>query len=146
MRHLSVLVLLASCASLLAADKGDAHYLVVHQEADPRFLSAIERVGDCQIRGEPLPVSKIRVPYQIYPAESAAKHEEGTIKMLFIFDRDWCVRKASVVQSSGYWRLDEVSLKFAMTMKFKPLVIKQYVEGEPSITFPIEWGASQRGR
>ncbi len=77
---------------------------------------------------------------------SAAQHEEGTIKMLLIFDHDWCVRKASVIQSSGYWRLDDVSLKFAMTLKFQPPVIKQYVDGEPSIIFPIEWGASQRGR
>jgi TonB family protein len=92
--------------------------------------NSIERVGGCKIPGESLPASKLRVPYQLYPAESAAQHEEGTIKMLFIFDRDWCVREAPVVESSGYWRLDEVSLKIAMAMKFKPPVIKQYVDGD----------------
>jgi TonB family protein len=146
MRHLALFLLWISSASSFAADDDDVHYLVVHQETDLRFINAIERVGGCKIPGEPLPVSKLRVPHQLYPAESVARHEEGTIKMLFIFDRNWCVRKASVVVSSGYWRLDEVSLKFAMTMKFKPPVIKQYVDGEPAITFPIAWGASQRGR
>ena len=146
MRHLAFFALWVSSASILAADIDDVHYLVVHQETDPRFISAIERVGDCKIPGEPLPVSKLRLPYQLYPAESAAQHEEGTIKMLLIFERNWCVHKASVVESSGYWRLDEVSLKFAITMKFKPSVIKQYVDGEPAIMFPVAWGASQRGR
>jgi len=146
MRHLAFFILWFLSASILAGDNDDTHYLVAHQKADPRFINAIERVGDCKIPGEPLPVSKLRVPYEIYPAESVARHEEGTIKMLFIFDHDWCVRKASVVESSGYWRLDEVSLKFAMTMKFKPPVIKQYVDGEPAIMFPVAWGASQRRR
>jgi TonB family protein len=146
MRRVAFFVLWISSASSLAADNDEVHYWVVHQETDPRFITAIERVGDCKIPGEPLPVSKLRVPYQLYPAESVARHEEGTVKMLFSFDRDWCVRKASVVESSGYWRLDEVSLKFAMTMKFKPSVIKQYVDGEPAIMFPMAWGASQRGR
>jgi outer membrane biosynthesis protein TonB len=86
------------------------------------------------------------VAYQLYPVQSVAGHEEGTVRMLVIFDRDWCVRKASVVASSGYWRLDEVSLKFAMTIKFKPSIIKQYVNDEPAIEFPIAWGASQRRR
>jgi TonB family protein len=146
MRHLVFFALWISGAGVLAADNNEVHYLVTHQEADPRFTSAIERVGGCKISGEPLPVSKLRVPYQLYPTQSVARHEEGTIKMLFIFDRDWCVRKASVVESSGYWRLDEVSLKFAMTIKFKPQVIEQYVDGEPAIVFPIAWGASQRKR
>jgi TonB family protein len=146
MRHLAFLVLWISSTSVFAADNDDVRFLVMHQVADPRFIDAIERVGDCKIPGDPLPVSKLHVPYQLYPAESVTLHEEGTIMMLFIFDRDWCVRKASIVQSSGYWRLDAVSLKFAMTLKFKPLVIKQYVDGEPAIQFPISWGASQRKR
>jgi hypothetical protein len=109
MRQLAFIALWISGAGVLAADKDDAHYLVVHQEADSRFISTIERVGDCKIRGAPLPASRIR--------------------MLLIFDGEWCVRKAFVVQSSGYWRLDEVLLNLAMTMKFKPSVIEQYVDG-----------------
>jgi TonB family protein len=146
MRQLAFLVLWISSACVFASDNDDVHYIVTHQVADPRFINSIERVGDCKIPGDPLPVSKIHVYPELYPAESFAQHEEGTIKMLFIFDRDWCVRKASVVESSGYWRLDEVSLKFAMTIKFKPQVIEQYLDGEPAIVFPIAWGASQRKR
>jgi TonB family protein len=146
MRHLAFFLLLISSASGVIAEDDDVHYLVVHQETDPRFITSIERVGGCKIPGEPLPVSKLRLPPQLYPATSAARHKEGTIKMQFIFDHDWCVRKASVLESTGYWRLDEVSLKVAMTMKFKPPIIKQYVDGEPAIVFPIGWGASQHPR
>jgi outer membrane biosynthesis protein TonB len=146
MRQLAFFVPWILTTNVLAADIDDTHYLVAHLAVDPRFINSIERVGGCKISGEPIPISKVRVPYQLYPVQSVAGHEEGTVRMLVIFDRDWCVRKASVVASSGYWRLDEVSLKFAMTIKFKPSIIKQYVNDEPAIEFPIAWGASQRRR
>jgi outer membrane biosynthesis protein TonB len=146
MRYLVFLAIWISSTSVFAADYDDGHFLVVHQEADPRFINSIERVGDCKIPGEPIPLSKVRVPWKLYPFASLAKHEQGDIRMQFIFDRDWCVRKVSVLQSSGYWRLDEVSLKFAMTLKWKPSVIKEYVDGEPSVQFPITWRMSEQSR
>jgi hypothetical protein len=53
-----------------------------------------------------------------------------------IFDPDWCVRKATVIKSSGYWRLDQVSLDYVMTFKWiptKPVII----DGEPTVEIPI---------
>lgn len=124
----------------------EKRYLLTHQEADPRFILSMERNGPCEISGRPLKVTEVRVPWQIYPAESVAKHEEGTVRMQFIFDSDWCVRKATITQSSGFWRLDRVSLQYAMNLKFQPSKPLVTAEGEPTINFPIEWGASQRGR
>lgn len=52
------------------------------------------------------------------------------------------MRKVTVVKSTGYWRLDAVSLEFAIKLKWmpsKPLMI----DGEPTVEIPIGWGASQ---
>jgi hypothetical protein len=128
-----------------AATVPDNNYLVVRQEADPRFIASIERTAPCTLRGRPLETTQLRVPYQLYPRESADKHEEGTVKMQLIFDRAWCVRKATIVQSTEFWRLDDVSLKWAMTIKWSPKKTLFTSDGEPTVTFPIGWGAS-RGR
>jgi hypothetical protein len=44
-----------------------------------------------------------------------------------------------------YWRLDDVSLQFAMTIKFMPKV-PQFIDGEPAAIIPLAWGASQSKR
>ena len=86
------------------------------------------------------------MPYQLYPKESAQNHEEGTVKLQLIFDPDWCVRKAIVVESSKYWRLDYVSLQWAMAIRWSPKEPLLTSEGEPTITIPVAWGASQGKR
>jgi hypothetical protein len=64
--------------------------------------------------------------------------------MELVFDADWCIRKASIVQSTGHWRLDEVSLEYMMTVKYRPrpetLTLK---DGEPTTVVQLGWGASQ---
>jgi outer membrane biosynthesis protein TonB len=83
------------------------------------------------------------VPYQLYPAESVQRHEEGTVVMEFIFDSGWCVRKATIVKSSKYWRLDYVSLKWAMNLRWTPKKTLFTADGEQMVTIPIGWGKSQ---
>ena len=80
----------------------------------------------------------MRIPWQIYPQESVRLHEEGTVTMQLIFDADWGVRKATVLQSSGYYRLNYVSLQFVMTTKYS-FKVTQLIDGEPTITIPIAW-------
>ena len=61
--------------------------------------------------------------------------------MQLVFDPDWCVRKATVVQSSGFYRLDNVSLKFAMSLKLQAdkFKITQTDDGQPTARVPIVW-------
>jgi outer membrane biosynthesis protein TonB len=132
-------------STVVAAPESETKYLVAHQEADPRFITSIERIGPCKLPGPPL-TNVIRVPSELYPRESVEKHEEGTAKIQLIFDSDWCVRKATITQSSGYWRLDGVSLRFAMTIKFTPKKTLFTPDGEPTVTIPLAWGASQGRR
>ena len=75
---------------------------------------------------------------------SVYQKEEGTIVLELILDSDWCVRKATVVQSTGYFRLDNVTLEYVMKVKYKPKPesIKQK-DGEPTIVIKLGWGASQ---
>jgi outer membrane biosynthesis protein TonB len=118
-------------------------FLIERQEADPRFITSIERVGPCKVTAPP-ETAGIRVPWQLYPKESVEKHEEGTVTIELRLDTGWCVRKATIVQSTGFWRLDGVSLSYLMTVKYmpKPEVIKQK-DGEPTVVVRLGWGASQ---
>jgi hypothetical protein len=58
-------------------------------------------------------------------------------------DPEWCVRKATIVQSTRFWRLDGVSLGYMMTVIYmpKPETIKEK-DGEPTVTVKLGWGAS----
>ena len=139
-RHFLLLALIAIGSSM--SSTASAKYLRVHQEADSRFLTSIERVGPCKVSTPPEP--GIRVPSEIYPKMSVYQKEEGTIVLELILDSDWCVRKATVVQSTGYFRLDNVTLEYVMKVKYKPKPesIKQK-DGEPTIVIKLGWGASQ---
>ncbi len=129
----------------VAPQDPETKYRVDHLTAGSRFMTSIERSGPCKLRGLPL-TKEIRVPSELYPKESMEQHEEGTATIQLIFDSDWCVRKATITQSSGFWRLDNVSLWFAMTIKFTPKITAMTVDAEPTITIPIAWGESQRKR
>jgi TonB family protein len=118
-------------------------YLIVRKDSDSHFIQSIERVGPCEVPGPPNP--GIRIPWQIYPKESTRLREQGKVTLELKLDPDWCVRKATVTKSSGYWRLDEVTVKFAMSIKTK---LKHedrapIVDGEPTITIPIVWKLHQ---
>ena len=97
----------------------EKQFLIARQEADPRFITSIERVGPCKVATPPEPKG-IRVPWQLYPKESVDKHEEGTVSMELRLDPEWCVRKATIVQSTGFWWLDGVSLTYMRTVKYMP--------------------------
>jgi TonB family protein len=143
-RALSVIACGVFGSAVLGASSGnESQYLVTRQESDPHFIISILRSGPCRLPGPPLTASQIRIPWQLYPPESAQRHEEGTVKMKLTLDADSCVCKATILQSSGFWRLDEISLKFVMTLKIAP---KKTIldDGQPTIIFPIAWGASQR--
>jgi outer membrane biosynthesis protein TonB len=143
----SLVVVAQFCGATLevasATDAAEKQFLIVRQEADPRFITSIERVGPCRITAPP-ETKGFRVPWQLYPKESVDKHEEGTVIMELKLDPEWCVRKATIVQSTRFWRLDRVSLSYMMTVKYMPKLetIKQ-TDGEPTVTFKLGWAASQ---
>ena len=144
MKRLLAILSFAAVASTVGAS--EKQFLMTHSQADSRFLISIERFGACKITTPP-ELKGIRVPWQMYPQYSVDKHEEGTVMLELIFDPDWCVRKATIVQSTGYWRLDNVTLAYLMTVKYvpKPEVIKQK-DGEPTTVVRLGWGASQGKR
>lgn len=144
MKHpLFVLVLIVTGNWVASATAEETKYLAAHNLADPRFLTSIERVGPCQISTPA--VAGIRVPSQLYPPVSVANHEEGSVIVELVFDASWCVRKATIVEFTGYWRLDNVTLEYLMKVKYKPKpeTIKQK-DGGPTVVFKLGWGASQR--
>jgi TonB family protein len=128
------------------APAAETKYLFAHQEADPRFLTSIERIGPCKVSGPPV-TGGIKIPWQLYPEVSVANHEEGSVVIELVLDPDWCVRKATIAQSTQYWRLDKVSLEFVMTVKYKPdpKLIK-LKDGESTVVVKMAWGASQGKR
>jgi TonB family protein len=147
---LNLVIVTSICGATLevasAADTAEKQFLIVRQEADTRFITSIERLGPCKVTAPP-ETKGIRVPWQLYPKESVDRHEEGTVIIELRLDPDWCVRRATIVQSTGFWRLDGVSLSYMMTVKYmpKPETIKQK-DGEPTVTVKLGWGASQGKR
>jgi TonB family protein len=147
---LNLVIVTSICGATLevasAADPAEKQFLIVRQEADTRFITSIERLGPCRVTAPP-ETKGIRVPWQLYPKESVDRHEEGTVIIELRLDPDWCVRRATIVQSTGFWRLDGVSLSYMMTVKYmpKPETIKQK-DGEPTVTVKLGWGASQGKR
>ena len=130
----------AATAPSSASPAGETKYMLLHKEGDPRFITSIQRLGRCEVPGDAH--SGMRIPWQLYPNESKQRGEEGKVIMELKFSSDGCVRRATVVQSSGFWRLDEVSLKFTMAMK--QIITKEtpWVRGEPTIILPIAWRLS----
>jgi outer membrane biosynthesis protein TonB len=130
-------------SALAAVHLSEKQFLFARQEADHQFITSIERVGPCKITAPPQ--SGIRVPWQLYPKASVDRHEEGRAIIELKLDSEWCVRKATIVQSTGFWRLDGISLSYMMTVKYMPKseTIKQK-DGEPTVNVKLGWGASQR--
>ena len=99
-------------------------------------------MGPCKVTTPP--ETGIRVPWQLYPKASEDNGEQGSVIMELKLDPEWCVRKATIIQSTGFWRLDGVSLGYMMTVKYlpKPGTFKQK-DGEPTVNVKLGWGASQ---
>jgi outer membrane biosynthesis protein TonB len=136
-----VLALITAASGTAAAP--ETPFLITRQEPEPRFITSFERVGLCKVTAPP-ETKGIRVPWQLYPKESVDRHEEGSVIIELKLDPDWCVRKATIVQSTGFWRLDGVSLGYMMTVRYmpKPETIKEK-DGEPTVLVKLGWGASQ---
>ena len=135
----------AICADGISASANEPapRYVPLRSTIDPQFFTSIERVGHCEIKGDPIAdTARLRVGPELYPPDSARNHEEGTVHLQLVFDDDWCVRKASVVKSSGFWRLDAVSLEYAIKLKWKPPK-PVMIDGVATVEIPIAWGASQ---
>jgi TonB family protein len=116
----------------------DPGYMETTLPQDTRFVTAVSRLTTCRIKNE-VDLHKLQPRY---PKESEKRHEEGKVIMQFVIDSNLCVRKASIVQSSGYFRLDKASLYFAMTMKLAPAMLKNqtsFDDGQLTFPFPITW-------
>jgi TonB family protein len=116
----------------------DTVYVETKQPGDKRFVTAITRLTACKITL----VTNTRVLVPPYPPDSRKHHEEGKVVMQFIIDSDSCVRKATILQSSGYYRLDKASLEYAMNLRFSPSMLsklKSFDDGQPTFAFPIVW-------
>jgi TonB family protein len=116
----------------------DTVYLETKQARDARFITAIARLTACKITRE----TDVRNMVPLYPPDSRKHNEQGKVIMQFLIDSDSCVRKATILQSSGYFRLDKASLDFAMNLKFRPSMlrnIKSVDDGQPTFEFPMMW-------
>ena len=117
-------------------------YLETLQAQDPHFITAVTRLTTCTIADEYDPHKML----WLYPEASRKRNEQGKVVMQFVIDTNLCVRKATIVKSSGYFRLDKASLEFAMTLKFRPSMLKQVTQmddGQPTFAFPMEWKLSR---
>jgi TonB family protein len=126
----------AAMSSEPAAD--DTVYMETKQPHDARYITAIARLTTCKIPRE----TDVHLMVPLYPPESRKHHEEGKVIMQFLMDSDSCVRKATIVQSSGYYRLDKASLDFAMNLKLAPAALRNittFDDGRPTFPFPITW-------
>src|SRR6185503_10737779 len=79
-----------------------------------------------QLQGTPFPVPPANSPMILmpmdvadYPAESRARHEQGTVVAMFVIGEDGKVVMASVLQSSGFTALDAKSIELVMG-KWRP--------------------------
>ena len=116
----------------------NTQYMETTQPRDTRFITAISRLTACKLTRE----TDLNLMMPLYPPESRKHHEEGKVIMQFLIDSDFCVRKATILQSSGYYRLDKASLDFAMNLKFAPYMlnnVKSFDDGRPTLAFPMVW-------
>lgn len=113
-------------------------YLETKQPRDARFITTIARLTACKIAR----ATDLTQMGPLYPLDSRKHHEEGTVIMQLLLDSDLCARKATILQSSGYFRLDKASLEFAMNLKFPPSIVsktKIVDDGQPQLAIPIVW-------
>lgn len=113
-------------------------FLVTKRSDNTKFLTSIARLNACEIPGPP---ALFIIPWNLYPAESRRHNEQGTAILQLLFDSNGCVRKATIVQSTGFYRLDNVSLEFLMTLKLQidKFHITQTDDGQPTTRMPIVW-------
>jgi TonB family protein len=138
MRHLFTL-LFAGVFSMVSSFPSQAEatsYLLQKRDDHPEYWTKIERVGPCEIAGEP--VDRVVIPWQkFYPTESRKKNEEGRVVVSIIFDADSCPRSAMILRSSGFSRLDEATLRVAILTKTTQRTKTN--DGQPVWIMAIDW-------
>lgn len=142
----AILILAGVANSGPPLEEDGTQYLMSKRPDYPEFIESVTRLTACKIPGPPLSWAQMRIPWaRFYPQESRANNEEGHVIMRLVFDRDWCVRKATIVKSTGFPRLDAASLKYAMTMKVS-FDAKAFEDGQPVVKFPIAWSITGLAR
>ena len=77
-------------------------------------------------------------PKLVFPEESRRLRESGTVFVGVMIAPTGCARQASIVGSSGYERLDQAGVHFAMTVRFLPAE-KDGTAIERFIVLPINY-------
>jgi TonB family protein len=78
----------------------------------------------------------------VYPIASKRTYEEGRVLVGVIVTKEGCVRLASVFASSGYERLDQAAVQYAVQMRFLP-ADQDGVAIEHSAVVPINFRLSK---
>jgi hypothetical protein len=97
-------LLLGGPANSSPSQHDGTRFLVTKRPDDTNFFSSIARLNSCEIPGPP---ALFIIPWNLYPAESRKRNEQGTVILQLFFDPDGCVRKAlSIGDVSSRIRLD----------------------------------------
>lgn len=128
--------LLVSLAIGFPARAEETHYTVHKRDDFPDVWSSIERIGPCEVPGEP--TGNVVIPWEkYYPLESRRKNEMGTVVVLILFDADSCPRSAMVTRSSGFPLLDAATLRVAILTK--TTMRSTSADGQPGLLLPVTW-------
>jgi len=120
------------------APADNTQYMETHRPGDKQFVTSITRITACKI-------TAIRDPRQvrpIYPPGSREHQEQGEVLMQLVIDSDYCVRKATILKTSSFARLDKAALDYVMNLKFSAELlsnIKTLDDGQLAFAFPLVW-------
>ena len=126
----------AAISDALQADP--TRYMETLRPDDTKFVTSITRITRCQIAEAHNP-RELALPY---PVEAQKHKEQGKALLQLIIDSDLCVRKATILLSSGYYRLDKSGLDFAMNLKFPTSMLTNFKtldDGQLTFQMPLVW-------
>jgi hypothetical protein len=113
-------------------------YMETLRPDDTKFVTSITRITKCQIAEAHNP-RELALPY---PVDAQKHKEQGKALLQLIIDSDFCVRKATILLSSGYYRLDKSGLDFAMNLKFPTSMLTNFKtldDGQLTFKMPLAW-------
>jgi len=84
-----------------------------------KLFALLKEKGLLADRPNPLPV---HMPEPIYPVESSARREHGTLALRVLVNRHGKIDKVTVNRSSGHQRLDQAGIAAVTNWKFLPAV------------------------
>jgi len=77
--------------------------------------------------------------YKRYPSKSRYRHEEGTITLFIIVNREGLVLESKISQSSGYKRLDDAVLSMLRKASPLPAFPPDMEQSQLSINIPVNF-------